>query len=111
MEIKATGRFVRVSPRKSRLVAENIKKLPVSEALNILKFTPKRPAKELYKVLYSALSNAEDQTTMDVESLYVKRVRINEGPTMKRVKPRAMGRATRILKRTSHITIVVDEEV
>jgi large subunit ribosomal protein L22 len=109
MEVKARSRFTRVSPQKTRLVAANIKNLPVEQALNVLKFTAKRPAKELYKVLYSAVSNAEHTASLDVDSLYVKNVLIDEGPRLKRIKPRAMGRATRILRRTSHITVVVDE--
>lgn len=109
MEISAKARFVRVSPRKTRLVAANIKNQPVEQALNILKFTPKKAAKELYKVLYSAVSNAEHSFSLDVEELFVKNVQVDEGPVMKRIKPRAMGRATRILKRTSHLTVIVDE--
>jgi large subunit ribosomal protein L22 len=110
MEVKAKARFVRVSPRKTRLVAKNIKHLPVEEALNTLKFTVKKPARELYKVLYSAISNAEHTSSLDIDSLYVKTIQVDEGPTWKRIRPRAMGRATRILKRTSHITVVVDEQ-
>ena len=110
MEVKASAKEMRVSPRKTRLVAENIKMQPVDEALNRLKFSPKKPAKVLYKVLYSAISNAEHETNLDIDNLYVKRVQIDEGPTWKRIRPRAMGRATRILKRTSHIKIIVDEK-
>lgn len=110
MEVKAKARYIRVSPRKTRLVAANIKNQPVEEALNELKFTQKKPAKELYKVLYSAISNAEQNSSLDVDSLYVKNIQIDEGPSWKRIRPRAMGRATRILKRTSHITVTVDEE-
>jgi len=109
MEVKAHARFVRVSPQKTRLVADNIRSQPVEAALNTLKFTPKKPAKALYKVLYSAVSNAENQFSVDVDNLYVKRILVNEGPSWKRIRPRAMGRATRILKRTSHITVIVDE--
>ncbi|MFO7801133.1 MAG: 50S ribosomal protein L22 [Desulfovermiculus sp.] len=109
MEVKARARFIRVSPRKTRLVADNIRNQQVESALNILKFTGKKPAKALYKVLYSAVSNAENSSSLDVDSLYVKQVYVDEGPTWKRIKPRAMGRATRIRKRTSHITVIVDE--
>jgi large subunit ribosomal protein L22 len=109
MEIKAKARYIKVSPRKTRNVADNIRSRPVEDALNILKFTPKKPARELYKVLYAAVSNAENTSSLDVDSLFVKAVKIDEGPTMKRIRPRAMGRATRILKRTSHITLVLDE--
>lgn len=110
MEAKAVAKFIRVSPRKTRLVAENIKGKGVEDALNILRFTPKKPAKILSKVLYSAISNAEQMPGVDVDSLIVDTVMINEGPTWKRIQPRAMGRAYRIRKRTSHITIVVKEQ-
>ncbi|WP_319472020.1 50S ribosomal protein L22 [uncultured Pseudodesulfovibrio sp.] len=110
MEAKAVAKYIRVSPRKTRLVAENIKGKGVEDALNILRFTPKKPAKILSKVLYSAISNAEQMPGVDVDSLIVDTVMINEGPTWKRIQPRAMGRAYRIRKRTSHITIVVKEQ-
>jgi large subunit ribosomal protein L22 len=109
MEVKALARFMRVSPQKTRLVAKNIQGLPVEDALNTLKFTPKKTAKTLSKVLQSAIANANQLPGMDIDALYVKRVCIDEGPTWKRIRPRAMGRATRILKRTSHVTVVVDE--
>jgi large subunit ribosomal protein L22 len=109
MEAKAKARFARVSPRKARLVAANIKDKSVEEAVNTLTFTPKKAAKTLSKVLYSAIANAEQISGIDIDNLYVKQVRIDEGPTWKRIRPRAMGRATRILKRTSHITVIVDE--
>jgi large subunit ribosomal protein L22 len=110
MEAKAVAKFIRVSARKTRIVAENIKGKGVEDALNILRFTPKKPAKILSKVLYSAISNAEQMPGVDVDSLIVDTVMINEGPTWKRIQPRAMGRAYRIRKRTSHITIVVKEQ-
>lgn len=110
MEAKAVAKFIRVSPRKARIVAENIKGKAVEEALNILRFTPQKPAAILSKVLYSAISNAEQMPGVDVDSLIVESVVVNEGPTWKRIKPRAMGRAYRIRKRTSHITVVVKEQ-
>ncbi|WP_319542773.1 50S ribosomal protein L22 [uncultured Pseudodesulfovibrio sp.] len=110
MEAKAVSKFIRVSPRKTRLVAENIKGKGVEDALNILRFTPKKAAKILSKVLFSAISNAEQMPGVDVDSLIVDTVMVNEGPTWKRIQPRAMGRAYRIRKRTSHITIVVKEQ-
>ncbi|WP_243545569.1 50S ribosomal protein L22 [Pseudodesulfovibrio tunisiensis] len=109
MEAKAVAKFIRVSPRKTRLVAQNVKGKPVEEALNILRFTPKKPAKILSKVLFSAVSNAEQMPGVDVDSLIVDNIIVNEGPTWKRIQPRAMGRAYRIRKRTSHITVVVKE--
>ena len=110
MEAKAVAKYIRVSPRKTRLVAQNIKGKGVEDALNILRFTPKKPAKVLSKVLYSAISNAEQMPGVDVDSLIVDAVLVNEGPTWKRIQPRAMGRAYRVRKRTSHITIVVKEQ-
>jgi len=109
VETRAIAKYIRVSPRKARLVAVNVKGLPVEDALNILRFTPKKAAGIIAKVLHSAVANAEQLPGVDVDSLFVKRITINEGPTWKRIKPRAMGRANRILKRTSHITVVVDE--
>lgn len=110
MEAKAVAKFIRVSPRKTRIVAENIKGKGVEDALNILRFTSQKPAKILSKVLYSAISNAEQKPGVDVDSLIVDTIVVNEGPTWKRIQPRAMGRAYRIRKRTSHITIVVKEQ-
>ncbi len=109
MEARAVAKFMRISPRKVRLVAENIKGRPVEDALNILKFTPKKAADVLSKVLYSALANAEQTPGVDVDSLMVSNVEVNEGPTWKRIMPRAMGRAYRIRKRTSHITVWVKD--
>lgn len=109
MEAKAVSKFLRVSPRKVRLVAKNINGKPVEDALNILKFTPNKSAAILRKVLYSAIANAEQKPGVDVDSLKVSSVIVNEGPTWKRIMPRAMGRAYRIRKRTSHITVVVKE--
>ncbi len=110
MEAKAVAKFIRVSPRKTRIVAENIKGKGVEDALNILRFTPQKPAKILSKVLFSAISNAEQMPGVDVDNLIVETILVNEGPTWKRIQPRAMGRAYRIRKRTSHITIVVKEQ-
>lgn len=109
MEAKAVAKFIRVSPRKTRLVAETIKGKPVEDALNILRFTHKKPAAVLFKVLFSAVSNAEQKPGVDVDALIVDNVIVSEGPTWKRIQPRAMGRAYRIRKRTSHITVVVKE--
>lgn len=109
MEAKATAKFVRISARKARLVAKNVNGLPVEDALNILKFTPKKAAGEIFKVMHSALANAEQQPGADVDAMVVKQVIVNEGPTWKRFIPRAQGRATRIRKRTSHITVILEE--
>ena len=107
MESRATLKFTRISPRKARLVARNVNGLPVEDALNLLRFTPKKAAEIMYKVLYSAVANAQ-QIGADVDSLQVKQVVVSDGPTWKRIKPRSMGRANRILKRTSHITVILE---
>ena len=109
MEVKAVTRYVRISPRKVRLVTELVKGKPAEEALTILKFLPKKAARLVGKTLQSAVANAEQNPNIDVDTLYIKRIFVDEGPSMKRWRARAMGRATRILKRTSHITIVLDE--
>ena len=108
MEAKAIAKAIRIAPRKARLVARNVKGLPVEDALNILKFTPNKAAGLIFKVMRSALANAEQAGT-DVDSLSVKHVLINEGPTLKRFMPRSQGRANTILKRTSHITVILED--
>ena len=109
MQSQATAKYVRVSPRKSRLVADNVKGMPVESAMNVLRFTPNKPAGIILAVMRSALANAEHNASLDVDSLVVKEVRVNEGPTWKRFMPRSQGRATDILKRTSHITVILEE--
>jgi len=109
METKATARYMHIGPRKARIVAEVIKGRPAGQAVTLLKFMPKKAAGILLKVLNSAVANAEQKADIDVDTLFVKRVTVDGGPTAKRWRPRAMGRATRRRKRTSHITIVLDE--
>lgn len=109
MEVKARLRFARVAPRKARLVADLIRGKGSEEASNLLTFTKKAAAKIVKKVLKSAIANAAQKKNVDVDRLYVKRITVDQGPTMKRYLPRALGRATMIRKRTSHITIVLDE--
>ncbi len=109
MEAKAVTRYVRISPRKARLVTELIKGKPVEEALTILRFVPKKAASLVDKTLRSALANAEQNPNIDVDTLYIKRIFVDGGPTMKRWRARAMGRANKIIKRSSHITVVLDE--
>ncbi len=109
MEARAILRFIRVSPRRVRLVVDQIRGKEVEKALDILKFTPKRSAAIVAKVLKSAIANAENTQSVDVDRLYVKRALVDEGGMWKRFMPRAMGRATRIRKRLSHITVVIDE--
>jgi large subunit ribosomal protein L22 len=107
-ETRATTRFVRLTAQKARLVVDLIRGKPVEKALAILEYTPKRGAKTVLKTLRSAVANAESTQKIDVDALYVKRAFVDEGPTAKRFLPRAHGRATKIFKRTSHITVVVD---
>jgi len=109
MKAHAIAKYIRISPQKARLVARNIEGLPVEKAMNILKFTPKKAAEIINKVLHSAVANAEQQPGVDVDSLHVQRVIVNEGPRWKRHMPRAMGRVNKIIKRTSHITVIVEE--
>lgn len=108
MEVKARLRFARVAPRKARLVADLIRGKGLEESLNILAFTKKRVARTIAKLLKSAMANAV-QKKLDVDHLFVKRIMVDQGPMMKRFTPRALGRATMIRKRTSHVTIVLDE--
>ena len=109
MEAKAIAKFQRVSPRKTRLVARNVVGLGVEDALNLLRFTPNKSAGILWSVVKSALANASNMA-VNVDAMYVKEVLVNEGPSWKRFMPRAQGRATRIRKRTSHITVILAEE-
>ena len=109
MEAKAIAKFIRVSPRKTRIVAKNVVGRPVEDALNILKFTPQKGAQVIREVMRSALANAEHNTNMNVDALVVKEILVNEGPTWKRFMPRAQGRATSIRKRTSHVTVILAE--
>ncbi len=110
MKAKAIAKHVRISPTKVRKVAKAVKGKPVADALNLLDFMPQRSAKILTKVVRSAVANADQEPDVDVDSLSISNISVNEGPTLKRFKPRAMGRASRILKRTSHITVVLAEE-
>ncbi|MCR8969696.1 50S ribosomal protein L22 [Facklamia sp. 7083-14-GEN3] len=107
---KAMAKTVRIAPRKARLVMDLIRGKQVGEAMAILKFTPKAGSPIIEKVLKSAIANAEHNYDLDLETLYVSEAYVNEGPTMKRFRPRAKGSASPILKRTSHITIVVSEK-
>ena len=110
MEVKAKLKFVRVTPRKAQLVADLIRGRGSEEALNILTFTKKAAAKIIVKLLKSAIANATQKKNIDVDRLYIKKIAVDQGPTMKRFQPRALGRATTIRKRTSHINIVLDEK-
>lgn len=109
MATRSVGKFIRVSPTKARLVVDMIRGQKVGEALNIVRFSPKAAAKVVEKVLKSAIANAQHNDKIkDVDNLVVKAAFVNEGPVLKRIRPRAMGRAFRIRHRTSHITITLD---
>ena len=107
METTAKLRGVRLSAQKGRLVADQIRGLPVDRALNVLTFSPQKSAHIIRKVLESAIANAEHNDGADIDELKVVEIFVNEGPTMKRMRPRARGRADRISKRTSHVTVRV----
>ena len=107
MEAKAILRTARISPQKARLVADQVRGMPVGRALEVLKFSNKKAADLIYKVLFSATSNAENNVGADVDELKVTRIFVDEGTRIKRFHARAKGRGNRILKRTSHITVVV----
>jgi large subunit ribosomal protein L22 len=109
MEAKAIARYVHVSPRKARLVVDMIRGKSAGEAANILRFTPKGAAEVVAKVLDSAVANAEHNLKVTPETLFVSQAFVDEGPTLKRIRPRAMGRAFKIRKRTSHVTVVVKQ--
>jgi ribosomal protein L22 len=105
--VRAQAKYVRSSARKARLVCDHIRGKSVEEARAILEFTPRAVARDWAKVLESAIANAEHNNELDSEDLFVKAAHADEGPTLKRFRPRAMGRATPIRKRTSHLTILL----
>lgn len=107
MESVAKLRFARISPQKARLVADEVRGMPVERALEVLEFSTKKAAQIVRKVLESAVANAEHNEGADIDELKIATIMVDEGPTMKRMKPRARGSADRILKRTSHVTIRV----
>ena len=109
MESRAVARYIRISPRKVRLIMDEIRGRKIEEALNQLSFAPQKGAFILKKLIDSAVANAEQNFDMDVDKLYIKQIFADEGPTLKRFRPRAMGRGARIRKRTSHLTVVLDE--
>jgi large subunit ribosomal protein L22 len=109
MEAMARARYLRMSPRKARLVVDMIRGKGVNEALSILDLCPKKPARLVAKVVRSAVANATQQKGLDVDDLYISEIRVDPGPMLKRWRPRAMGRATMIRRRTSHVTVVLEE--
>lgn len=109
MEAKAQATYIRISPRKVKIVLDLIRNKPVEEAMAIVKFTPKSACEPIGKLLQSAVANAENNFNMDKSNLYVAQAMVCPGPIMKRIRPRAQGRAYRIEKRSSHITLVLKE--
>jgi len=109
MQVKAKAKFIRMSPRKTRLVVNAVRGLVANEALDQLKFIKKRAAKPISKLISSAMANAEHNFELKKDNLYIKEIRVDEGATMHRWKPRARGRATPIRKRTNHINLILDE--
>lgn len=109
MEVMARARFIRMGPRKARLVADLVRGQQVPHSLQLLKYSSKTAAPVLAKVIESAVANADNEYGLDAEQLYVKEIVVDGGPTLKRIRPQPMGRAYRIRKRSCHIRVVLDE--
>ena len=110
MEARANVRFLQISPRRMRLVADLVRGKMVNSAIEILRFTNKKGAKLISKGIKSAVANAEQTKQIDIDTLYIKRIMVDGGPMIKRWLPRAMGRANRVLKHTSHLTVILEEK-
>lgn len=110
MEVKATAKYVRISPQKVRKIIDAVKGEPVEEGLAMLRFMPQKAAGMVRKVLRSAVANADQNTDMDVDTLVIRNITADQGPMLKRFRARARGRGTRILKRTSHITVTLSDK-
>ena len=110
MATSATLKFTHLSPQKLRLVADQVRGMPVDKAINLLAFSNKKGAVIVKKVLESAIANAENNDGADIDELRISEIQVNQGPTMKRLRARARGRADRIFKRTSHLTVTVAEQ-
>lgn len=109
METQAIARYIRMSPRKVRYLADLVRGKKVGEALDVLAFTPRRASQVISRLLKSAIANAGQNESIDVDTLYIKKIFVDGGPMLKRYRPRPMGRATRVRKRSSHITVVLEE--
>ncbi len=109
MSVKASLKYTRMAPRKIRLVVDLVRGKDVNEAIQILSFTNKKSAPIIKKLLQSAVANADQKKTIDVDTLFVKHISVDQGPTLKRYMPRAMGRASEIKKKTSHVNLVLEE--
>ena len=110
MEVRAVAKYVRISPHKVRRMVDSVKGKPVEKALDTLKYMPLKAAKIVEKTMRSAVANADQHPDIDVDNLVVRNITADQGPTLKRFRARARGRGTRILKRTSHITVILAEE-
>ena len=110
MEIKAVSKYLRTSPLKVQMLTDAVKGKPVETALDLLKFMPQKSAKLVAKVIRSAAANADQNPDIDVDSLVVRNILADKGPVLKRFRARARGRGTRILKRTTHITVILAED-
>ena len=108
--VRARARYVRVAPRKARLVADQVRGLPIEDALTTLRFSPRGAAQDIMKLINSAAANAENNHDLVADDLLVSDIHVDEGPTLRRYRPRALGRATRINKRTSHINVALTPE-
>ena len=110
MEVQAVEKYIRMSPKKARLVADVVRGEKVVDALSTLRFMPKKAASIIYKALHSAMSNATNNEGLDKNSLIISKITIDKGPSLKRFRPRSRGMASALLKRTSHVTVVVSGE-
>ncbi len=110
MEVKAVAKYIRISPQKVRMLVGAIKGKPAEAGLNALKFMPQKAAGIVEKVVKSAVANADQNPDIDVDSLVIRNILVDQGPTLKRFRARARGRGSRILKRTSHITVILAED-
>ncbi len=109
MQVRAVAKDIPITPRKVRLIVDAVRGRKVDEALTMLRFMPQNAAKDVYKVVKSAASNAENNFNLDPETLWIERIHADDGRTLKRLWRRNMGRANRVLKRSSHITVVVED--
>ena len=109
MEARAVARYVKISPQKAGLIMDEVRGKKVDVAIQMLSFSPKKGSRILKKLIKSAVANAEANKEIDVDTLFIKRIYADQGPVLKRFRPRAMGRATKIRKRTSHLTVILDE--
>lgn len=110
MEVRAVSKYLRISPQKVRKLVDTVKGKPVENGLNILKLMPQKAAALIEKTVRSAVANADQNPDIDVDSLIIRNIIADQGPTLKRFRARARGRGTRILKRTTHITVILTEE-